>query len=455
MTGANRSSSHAQHTKSRTPLPTPALTTQATTRTRNDCAEPHAPSSSADAAVCRGGLERGWSIHPRPARHADAGRSATGPPAAARTCRASRGAGGHGRAAGVPRGRRGARRGLWGRQLQKFESCAVKPPKRAGAAADPLYFLAGRADSEDFARAEHLAETLMTAVPNVKCRVIPVLPEQWDKYSKKLCGRLGCALQHPLVWSATGKLVGNLTDFIELTELKYSVTLDPEVKDETWRKIAKANLAALRLKVSGARPDLAPTGSGGERGAAVGEGLMQGHKRYLEGKPGAPYNANGLCAAVLTLGKLPAPVYQMLDCPDTAVVVVPCGPMGVDSNAAKAAEALVFKGGCRSIFIIGNHTDELALSLQSTTAQLASIDAPLPAQERALVARMMPAIARMLAVAPPSCSEEDRLTLALEEWVREGQDDLFKESPALSELYMRQGLHVTRCAFHGGRLHEI
>ena len=45
--------------------------------------------------------------------------------------------------------------------------------------------------------------------------------------------------------------------------------------------------------------------------------------------------------------------------------------------------------------------------------------------------------------------------LALEEWVREGQDHLFVESAALKEVYARQGLHMTRCAFYEGSLHQI
>ena len=56
------------------------------------------------------------------------------------------------------------------------------------------------------------------------------------------------------------------------------------------------------------------------------------------------------------------------------------------------------------------------------------------------------------AVARP---RQERATLALEEWVREAQDCLFAESAALAELYERQGLHVTRCAFHGDKLHQI
>ena len=50
---------------------------------------------------------------------------------------------------------------------------------------------------------------------------------------------------------------------------------------------------------------------------------------------------------------------------------------------------------------------------------------------------------------------QERSTLALEEWVREAQDNLLTESAALKEVHERQGLHITRCAFYDGKLHQI
>eukprot|EP00966_Prymnesium_polylepis_P087116 2015889-Prymnesium_polylepis.1 len=70
---------------------------------------------------------------------------------------------------------------------------------------------------------------------------------------------------------------------------------------------------------------------------------MLGHERFLAGVSGVPYEAgSGPVAAVLTLGPLPAPVYKMFDCPDTACIVVACGPTGVDANAARGARSAPF-----------------------------------------------------------------------------------------------------------------
>lgn len=199
----------------------------------------------------------------------------------------------------------------------------------------PNLFLAGRADSEDFARAEHLAEMLMTAVPTFKCRLIPVLPEKWDSYGAKLCGRLGCVLLQPVAWTGAGKVIGDLEDLAAYALRKYKVTLDPDIKDETWERIAKANLATERAKVCAALPDLVPAGSGGERGAAVSEALLLGHERFLKGKSEIPYSASGLAVGVLTMGKLSTPVHKLFDCPDSSAMVVPCGPLGIGAKGAR------------------------------------------------------------------------------------------------------------------------
>ena len=165
---------------------------------------------------------------------------------------------------------------------------------------EPSYIVAGPADDEDFARAEHLAELLMSSLPGLRCRVIPVLPEQWPEYCMKLTARLGCSARCPIVWAGTGKSLGGsitlglepwtcldpsasprpalrasllrslpasiptvaVTEFETTCDTKYGVRI-PQVEPGTWAKIAQENLAALRLKLSGALPSLEPTGSGG------------------------------------------------------------------------------------------------------------------------------------------------------------------------------------------------
>ena len=73
------------------------------------------------------------------------------------------------------------------------------------AAPAPIYYIAGPADDEDFAKAEHLAEMLMSALPGQTCRIIPVLPENWEQYQEKLCSKLGCSARAPMTWTGTGK----------------------------------------------------------------------------------------------------------------------------------------------------------------------------------------------------------------------------------------------------------
>ena len=121
----------------------------------------------------------------------------------------------------------------------------------------------------------------MSSLPGVKLRIIPVLPEQWELYVEKLCSKLGCAARPVMIWTGNGKSIGGISDFQQDVEVKYALSLDPDIPSDTWKQIAKANLAALRLKVSGALPDLAPAGTGGARGAAVSEAMMLGHERYL------------------------------------------------------------------------------------------------------------------------------------------------------------------------------
>ena len=70
-------------------------------------------------------------------------------------------------------------------------------------------------------------------------------------------------------------------------------------------------------------------------------------------------------------------------------------------------------------------------------------------------ARGAPILGVHVQLSPVLRAPQERSMLALEEWVREGQDHLFVESAALKEVYARQGLHMTRCAFYEGSLHQI
>ena len=87
---------------------------------------------------------------------------------------------------------------------------AEETKERAKAA---TYFVLGKADDEDFAKAEHLAETLMSALPSgerpapppfppaqpdslprvcssaVTCHILPTLPGAWPALCKTTCAR--------------------------------------------------------------------------------------------------------------------------------------------------------------------------------------------------------------------------------------------------------------------------
>ena len=93
------------------------------------------------------------------------------------------------------------------------------------ARAAATYFVLGKADDENFAKAEHLAETLMSALPSgvmptssatlptcpagltrgvsvaVTCHIVPTLPEAWPALCKTTCARYvrpRCDALHPL-----------------------------------------------------------------------------------------------------------------------------------------------------------------------------------------------------------------------------------------------------------------
>ena len=93
------------------------------------------------------------------------------------------------------------------------------------ARAAATYFVLGKADDENFAKAEHLAETLMSALPSgamptssatlptcpagltwgvsvaVTCHIVPTLPEAWPALCKTTCARYvrpRCDAPHPL-----------------------------------------------------------------------------------------------------------------------------------------------------------------------------------------------------------------------------------------------------------------
>ena len=51
------------------------------------------------------------------------------------------------------------------------------------------YFVVGKAGDEEFAKAENLAESLMSALPAVTCHIHPTLPDAWPALCKTTCAR--------------------------------------------------------------------------------------------------------------------------------------------------------------------------------------------------------------------------------------------------------------------------
>ena len=99
---------------------------------------------------------------------------------------------------------------------------------------------------------------------------------------------------------------------------------------------------------------------------------------------------------------------------------------------------------------LGAPTAELGTYVQAARDARLARDAPLTEGGQAVLDRMLPALARVLAVAPPRLSAREVEALCLEEWVRECCDELLRQSPVLSELAARGALHIERGAFTSG-----
>ena len=87
------------------------------------------------------------------------------------------------------------------------------------------YLIAGPADDEDFAQAEYLAEMLMVSLPSIKCTLLPIMPDDWGPYVSKQSGFLGCKPRAPLVWMASGAVVGGMPEWAAECEKKYGLLI--------------------------------------------------------------------------------------------------------------------------------------------------------------------------------------------------------------------------------------
>ena len=318
-----------------------------------------------------------------------------------------------------------------------------------------IYHIAGPADDEDYAQAEYLGEMLMTSLKGVDCVLHCVLPEDWTDFVSQQAATLGCKQRAPLVWLASGVVVGGLPEFLAECDKKYGLTTRG-IEYSKWPKVAAENLANARAKASGKRmPPIGEVGTGAERGLAVSEALLLGNMRYMassaETTGGPSELSHGITATVLALTPLPQPAHELLGCRPGAVFVVPCTPAGVDVLAAGNVEHGIMGLGSKALLVIGSLTDDLPVYVQAARNALLAKDAPLDAAQDAVLAGMMPALSRALSVAPPRASTAEVDALCLEEWIRDSADELLRCSVVLSELHARGGMHLERlvCAADG------
>lgn len=120
-------------------------------------------------------------------------------------------------------------------------------PLREGAEANMASFVvAGSADSPDYARAERLADLLLSKHPgSVSVAKLRKPAASWPRAREALSASLGLPLHdipvaHAIVFTGAGKLVGSSAVFAELCRSSYAVELD--VTDEQVAACVRANV---------------------------------------------------------------------------------------------------------------------------------------------------------------------------------------------------------------------
>ena len=359
------------------------------------------------------------------------------------------------------------------------------------------YNIAGPADDEDYAQAEYLAEMLMVSLPSIHCNLLPILPDNWPDFVAEKCGFLGCKQRAPLVWMSSGIVVGGLPDWAAECEKKYGLRIT-DVEYSTWPKVARENLEAAKKKANNIRDPIVGSkeATGAESGMAISEELQSGNLRYLAlreaaaastasaassaatGSSGAraaaapaaeaasassagpphealmglprPAGLSEPAATVLELTPLPAPAHVLLGCPEESLFVVPCTPVGIEELVQGNAEFGCIRHKTRLLVLLGAPTAELGTYVQAARDARLARDSPLSEGQQAVLDRMLPALGRVLAVAPPRLAAREVEALCLEEWVRECSDELLRQSPVLSQLAARGAIHIERAAFTAG-----
>ena len=110
----------------------------------------------------------------------------------------------------------------------------------------PIYCVAGDCATEDYAKAEALAELLMSSLPKAECSLLPQLPADWEAFGAAKARALGVPLSQPLVWTGAGAPVGGLAEFEAECARKYNLHLQ-SMPTSAWTKIARETLAHQKL----------------------------------------------------------------------------------------------------------------------------------------------------------------------------------------------------------------
>ncbi|XP_023661430.1 putative malate dehydrogenase 1B [Paramormyrops kingsleyae] len=109
------------------------------------------------------------------------------------------------------------------------------------------FVLAGKADCPNYAKAEHLSDSLQRNLPNFQIHKICQHPKDWQQWLEATCKDNGWNHDRsPIVWrelidrGGKGLLLGGLNEFLDHIQGYYGITSD--MTDELMMKVAAENL---------------------------------------------------------------------------------------------------------------------------------------------------------------------------------------------------------------------
>ena len=233
----------------------------------------------------------------------------------------------------------------------------------------PIYCVAGDCATEDYAKAEALAELLMSSLPKAECSLLPQLPADWEAFGAAKARALGVPLSQPLVWTGAGAPVGGLAEF-EAEWRANTTSTCRACRRRRGREIARETLAHQKLLAAGPQADEATGATGAERGRFASEKLREGNARVVAGTSAPRPALGGVEATVVTLGPVGgAPALgQLLDVAADALFVVPCTATGVDELTVGNAEYGAVALAAKALWIVGAPSEALTLAVAGAKA---------------------------------------------------------------------------------------